>query len=694
MARFMLAAAAVLALAAAAPAGAATWDATALDVSPGYATSPIVAAVAPADDGAVWAAWAVDPSGVSGPVSIFARRVSADGVPGTIRTLLTGGAPQNSASVSLVAVPGGAVRVSYVGAAGSVVGERTLTPDATGAETVLYDAATTDDGDATPNGAVTAQQLIPGPGGQTWALILRANEMFGGSPVVEARHIAATGTVGGLARASGATNTFEAAGAVDASGRLVVAMPLGGQGRVAATRVETDGTVGPEAVVRPPSPAGPFALAATPSIGIDAAGIATIGWRLDTPSSRIVQVQRLDSAATPMTTGGTPATPLDQGLPSGFVQYGPLLAVDPAGSAVAAWAETDSFTDNTDVIVRSIDPGPLSTTGGLGPRVQLDGPAPEGGNPAAALPGPAGTLNVFHYASLNNVASCDASRLTTAGALTGTDPLPTTCRFPYTPASADNGLAAAWTTSPGNVVQVARAIAAAPSCSDGAPVSVEAGTTTTLPLPCSGWRAVRDIVGAPTRGTLAAIDQVAGTVSYTAGSAPGTDTLAFRAANATGQGTTGSIPITVTAVPTTPAPPSPAPPATASAKDTTSPVVSALRLKPSKLTLSRLRSPVATFSLSEPATVTIVVERLRQGRRVKGRCLAARRKPAARAACTKVTRISQLTRSAPRGAARVTVAVRSGKRTLPSGSYRLTVRAVDAAGNRSTPATARFTIAF
>jgi len=128
--------------------------------------------------------------------------------------------------------------------------------------------------------------------------------------------------------------------------------------------------------------------------------------------------------------------------------------------------------------------------------------------------------------------------------------------------------------------------------------------------------------------------------------------------------------------------------------DTAAPVVSSLKVTPAKLSLSRLHAPTATFTLSEAATVTVTVERLQRGRRVNGHCLAARHKPSARAACTKVTRISRLTRAAPAGAARVTIAVRSGKRTLPASTYRVTASALDAAANRSTPATAHFTIAF
>ncbi len=108
--------------------------------------------------------------------------------------------------------------------------------------------------------------------------------------------------------------------------------------------------------------------------------------------------------------------------------------------------------------------------------------------------------------------------------------------------------------------------------------------------------------------------------------------------------------------------------------------MSSLKVTPSKLSLSRLHAPVASFSLSEAATVTVTVERLQRGRRVNGHCLAAKHKPTARAACTKATRISQLTRPAPAGAARVTIAVRSGTRTLPAGGYRVTAAAVDARG--------------
>ncbi len=692
MSRLLVAVVAAFALVLPAAAGAATWDTTALDLSPAYTGSVNAVGVAPTDDGAVWVAWAVDPSGAGGNVSVFARRVSADGVPGQIRTLTTGGAPTNSASVSLVAVPGGDVRVSYLGAASKVLAVRRLTPTATGPESVLYDAATTDDGDIGQNEQVLAQRLLPAPGGATWALFERYNGPFSTSPVAEARQISAGDTVGPLARPSGAYEIYESAGAVDGSGRLIVAMVTATQAHVMANSVAPNGSVGTLADVLPVS--GPGTGAQSPAIGIDAAGIATVGWHLFSPGSNIAEVGRLDTTTTPMTTGGAPVTPLDEGLAAGFVQYGPLLAVDPGGSAIAAWTETDSNTTSNDVIARGLAAGSLSAPGAIGPRRQLDGPPPEGGSPAAALPGPNGISTVFSYAFSGSVATCTAARLTTAGGLAGIDTLPSGCRVPTAPASASNGLAATWATNSPYVVQLARLVDAAPSCSDGAPVSVEVGTTTTLSLTCSGWRAQRAIAGAPARGTLGAIDQAAGTVTYTAGGTPGADSLTFRASNAAGDSATRTVPITVQAAPVTPAPAGGGTPPPAATPDRTSPVVSTLRVAPSKLKLTRLRAPTATWKLSEAATVTVTVERLRQGRRVRGRCLPAKKKAPKRTACTKATQVSQLTRAVPAGAARLTIAVRSGKRTLPAGSYRVTVKAVDPAGNRSTPATARFTIAF
>ena len=122
----------------------------------------------------------------------------------------------------------------------------------------------------------------------------------------------------------------------------------------------------------------------------------------------------------------------------------------------------------------------------------------------------------------------------------------------------------------------------------------------------------------------------------------------------------------------------PVPPA-----DTTAPVVSRLRVSPSIVRRPRPRTPVATFTLSEAAKVTVTVERLVAGRRSGGRCRTVR-PPRAGVRCVKPATVGTVTRDAPSGAARLSIAVRKRGRALAAGSYRVSVVAVDAAGNRST----------
>lgn len=146
----------------------------------------------------------------------------------------------------------------------------------------------------------------------------------------------------------------------------------------------------------------------------------------------------------------------------------------------------------------------------------------------------------------------------------------------------------------------------------------------------------------------------------------------------------------VTGVEPPPAPQEPAPPATGgpgAAPDTTAPAVGALKVRPSTLRRGGPRTPVATFTLSEAARVTVTLERLVGGRIRGGRC---RTRPPLGSGrrCVKATRISTFRNDAAAGATRVSIAVRRGRRAPAAGSYRVSVVAVDAAGNRSTPARA------
>ena len=96
----------------------------------------------------------------------------------------------------------------------------------------------------------------------------------------------------------------------------------------------------------------------------------------------------------------------------------------------------------------------------------------------------------------------------------------------------------------------------------------------------------------------------------------------------------------------------------------------------------------AAFSLGEPATVTVVLERRKAGKRKGGACVKPTRKLRKKAACTRFVAVATTVRKLPAGKATITV----GKR-LTAGGYRVRVTAKDAAGNASAPAKRTFRVA-
>jgi Domain of unknown function DUF11 len=185
-------------------------------------------------------------------------------------------------------------------------------------------------------------------------------------------------------------------------------------------------------------------------------------------------------------------------------------------------------------------------------------------------------------------------------------------------------------------------------------------TTCTLGTLAAGASApVTVVVGAPASGTLQA--------SASAGSTAPDPTPQ----NASAAGSVTAV------VPATgggtgdPVPPTPPPP------DKTAPVLSAFGLKgPLKAGKSgRLR-----LTLSEAAKVTIAVQSLTPGRRVKGKC-DPKGKTGTRCTITKSVGSPRVT--LPSGARLFTFPAKIGKSTLKAGRYRLTVSATDAAGNTS-----------
>ena len=99
-----------------------------------------------------------------------------------------------------------------------------------------------------------------------------------------------------------------------------------------------------------------------------------------------------------------------------------------------------------------------------------------------------------------------------------------------------------------------------------------------------------------------------------------------------------------------------------------------------------------TFSLSEASTVTLTDARRRTGRRVGGVCRARTRANRSRPRCTRYVTVGSLRRDGRAGVNSIRLSGRVNGRALGEGVYRLTLRARDAAGNRSTPQTVAFTV--
>ncbi len=109
----------------------------------------------------------------------------------------------------------------------------------------------------------------------------------------------------------------------------------------------------------------------------------------------------------------------------------------------------------------------------------------------------------------------------------------------------------------------------------------------------------------------------------------------------------------------------------------------------------KARTPVGTrfrFALSERALVTIELERVRIGVRVRGRCLA--KPPVGRRGphCTKQQPVGDLRRRLGAGRRSVPFSGWVGKRKLPPGRYQASLSATDAAGNLSDEHRLRFRV--
>jgi hypothetical protein len=122
--------------------------------------------------------------------------------------------------------------------------------------------------------------------------------------------------------------------------------------------------------------------------------------------------------------------------------------------------------------------------------------------------------------------------------------------------------------------------------------------------------------------------------------------------------------------------------------------VSGLQVSPSRFRRGTRAGTTVTFTLSAAAAVRLGFERAAPGRISDGRCVRATRALRHGAPCTRFTRVRGAVRiQAPAGAARIQFkGVLDGGRRLARGAYRLSLVAVDAAGQAAPARHARFKI--
>ncbi len=142
-----------------------------------------------------------------------------------------------------------------------------------------------------------------------------------------------------------------------------------------------------------------------------------------------------------------------------------------------------------------------------------------------------------------------------------------------------------------------------------------------------------------------------------------------------------------------------------SAPSVVRPVISRLTISPARFRVgstptaltSTARAPrgaTISYSLNEPATVHIVLQRELSGRRQGGRCVALSpaERPPRKARCTRVVVVGRLARAGVGGVNDVAFSGRVGSRKLAPGTYTATLTATVAGASTSTPVHASFTI--
>jgi hypothetical protein len=112
-------------------------------------------------------------------------------------------------------------------------------------------------------------------------------------------------------------------------------------------------------------------------------------------------------------------------------------------------------------------------------------------------------------------------------------------------------------------------------------------------------------------------------------------------------------------------------------RDVTAPVIGGVKVKPRSV--KRGKRATVSFTLSEAASVKLTVARKSAGRKVRGKCVKPTRKNRRQKRCSRFVTTKTVTVAAKAGANQVRLP------KLNAGSYRITLDARDAAGNKASP---------
>jgi hypothetical protein len=235
----------------------------------------------------------------------------------------------------------------------------------------------------------------------------------------------------------------------------------------------------------------------------------------------------------------------------------------------------------------------------------------------------------------------------------------------------------------GAIAQLTRELA--PACADHT-ASTTIGQPVTVPIGCSDVNLdpiTSTVTGGPAHGTVGAIDQAAGTVTYTpAPGYSGPDSFTVQASDGTLTSGTGTVTITV------------------SPGSTPAPVLAGLALRPSSFRPAPSGASIAaakprtgttvSYGDSLPSQTTFTILRTQPGVRSGKRCIHKPRHPAHRQkACVRTVTLGTFSRTDKAGANSFHFTGRANGHALKPGPYELTAQP-HAGGKTGKTATVRF----